>query len=369
MTESRRAFRELLELLGQIDTQIVGETGEYKSALDVADGHRFILHGLRRALGSQLEADTRRPVFQRAITPTTKFGGDSPDAIYHECNVSADCSYRIRGNMAGAVYVSLSVQSGGGEAEGVGASINSEQFEVRPDGSFEILLSRAPPADSRNWVHMPEGALNVLTRHYFEEAGSARWPTPRGGWTSRSPRSATSPRRASPPWRASPRASRRPPRWMRSRTLEGIEGPHDDARLGIHRAEPPQRAREARRRHGLCRARYRLRDGALSRAAGQGAGDEGPLLPPAATPGVVLWSRFRQSFDYMNRRVSLNRAQTVTDGAGNYRIVLAERDPGVPNWLDTGGRASGMMYWRFLLPEEPVAAPQCELVDIEALRG
>ena len=92
-------------------------------------------------------------------------------------------------------------------------------------------------------------------------------------------------------------------------------------------------------------------------------------FPACRYAGVVLWSRFRQSFDYMNRRVSLNRAQTVTDGAGNYRIVLAERDPGVPNWLDTGGRASGFMYWRFLLPEEPVAAPRCELVDIEALRG
>ena len=38
MTESRRAFRELLELLGQIDAQYVGEPGEYKSALDIADG-------------------------------------------------------------------------------------------------------------------------------------------------------------------------------------------------------------------------------------------------------------------------------------------------------------------------------------------
>jgi len=162
MTESRRAFRTLLELLGQIDAQYIGETGEHKSALDVADGHRLLLHGLRRALGSQLEADTHRPVLQRAITPTMKFGGDSPDAIYHECNLGAGCSYRIRGNMAGAVYVSLSVQTGGSEAEGVGASINSDRFTVQPDGSFEIALSRTPPADTRNWVQMPEGALNTL---------------------------------------------------------------------------------------------------------------------------------------------------------------------------------------------------------------
>ena len=301
MTESRRAFRDLLELLGRIDAQYVGETGEYKSALDVADGHRFVLHGLRRALGSQLESDTRRPVFQRAITPTTKFGGDSPDAIYHECNVSADLDYRIRGKMAGAVYVSLSVQSGGGEAEGVGASINSDQFEVSADGSYEILLSRTAPVDTRNWVQMPQGALNVLTRHYFEEAGNVMADA--------------------------------------ARRLD-----LEIAALDIAYAMAP----------------FHVPPGKALVMSGR--------FPACRYAGLVLWSRFRQSFDYMNRRVSLNRAQTVTDGAGNYRIVLADRDPGVPNWLHTGGRTSGMMYWRFLLPEEPVPVPQCELVDIDALR-
>ncbi len=367
MTESRRAFRELLELLGQIDAQYVGETGEYKSALDVADGHRFILHGLRRALGSQLEADARRPVFQRAITPTTKFGGDSPDAIYHECNVSADCSYRIRGNMAGAVYVSLAVQSGGGEAEGVGASLNSEQFEVKADGSFEILLSRAPPADTRNWVQMPEGALNVLTRHYFEEAGNVMTDTARRlDLEIAALGDVPAPRE--PTAESISAGIERVSRWMRSRTLEEAKG-----RMAMPAwvSIVPNRFNEPEK-PGADMA-YAALDIAYAMAPFHVPPGKALVMsgrfPACRYAGLVLWNRFRQSFDYMNRRVSLNRAQTVTDGAGNYRIVLAERDPGVPNWLDTGGRASGMMYWRFLLPEEPVAAPQCELVDIDSLRG
>ena len=367
MTESRRAFRELLELLGQIDAQYVGEPGEYKSALDVADGHRFVLHGLRRALGSQLEADTCRPVFQRAITPTTKFGGDSPDAIYHECNLGADCSYRIRGNMAGAVYVSLSVQSGGGEAEGVGASINSEQFAVKPDGSFEILLSRTPPADTRNWVQMPEGTLNVLTRHYFEEAGNVMADTGRrldleiaaiGDF----------PAPREPTVESISAGIDRVSRWMRSRTLDESKG---RTTMPAWVSIVPNRFNEPEK-PGADMA-YAALDIAYAMAPFHVPPGKALVMsgrfPACRYAGVVLWSRFRQSFDYMNRRVSLNRAQTVTDAAGNYRIVLAERDPGVPNWLDTGGRASGFMYWRFLLPEEPVAAPRCELVDIEALRG
>ena len=145
MTESRRAFRELLELLDRIDAQYIGETGEYKSALDVADGHRLVLHGLRRALGSQLEADTHRPVFQRAITPTTKFGGDSPDAIYHECNVSADVSYRVRGNMAGAGYVSLSGQPRGSRGEGGGGRQASGAVSGEPGESLANIGPRRRP--------------------------------------------------------------------------------------------------------------------------------------------------------------------------------------------------------------------------------
>ena len=367
MTTSRRAFRELLDLLNQIDAQYVGETGEYKSALDIADGHRCVLHGLQRALGSQLDADTRRPVIQRAITPAMKFGGDSPDAIYHECNVSADCSYRIRGNMAGAVYVSLSVQIGGSEAEGVGASINSEQFDVRADGSFEIRLSRTPPADARNWLQVPEGALNVLVRHYFEEAGNVIADA------SRQPDLEISalgdfPAPGEPTVESVTAGIDRVSRWLRSRTLDESKG---RTSLPSWVSIVPNHFNEPEKPHeGMA---YAALDIAYAMAPFHVPPGKALVMsgrfPACRYAGVVLWSRFRQSFDYMNRRVSLNRAQTVPDSAGNYRIVLASRDPGVANWLDTGGRESGMMYWRFLLPEEPIAAPQCKLVDIDSLRA
>lgn len=367
MTESRRAFRELLELLDRIDTQYIGEPGEYKSALDVADGHRLVLHGLQRALGSQLEADTHRPAFRRAITPAMKFGGDSPDAIYHECNVSADCSYRIRGNMAGAVYVSLSVQSGSSEAEGVGASINSEQFDIQADGSFEIQLSRTPPADTRNWVQIPAGALNVLTRHYFEEAGNVMVDA------SRQPELKISvlddfPAPGEPTIESVTAGIDRVARWLRSRTLEESKGrttmPSWVSIVPNHFNEPEKPS------EGMA---YAALDIAYAMAPFHVPPGKALVMsgrfPACRYAGVVLWSRFRQSFDYTSRQVSLNRAQTVADDAGNYRIVLAGRDPGVANWLDTGGRESGMMYWRFLLPEEPIAAPQCRLVDIDSLRA
>ena len=38
-----------------------------------------------------------------------------------------------------------------------------------------------------------------------------------------------------------------------------------------------------------------------------------------------------------NRQSSLNGHQAVLDPDGVFRAVISARDPGVPNWLDTGG--------------------------------
>jgi hypothetical protein len=44
--------------------------------------------------------------------------------------------------------------------------------------------------------------------------------------------------------------------------------------------------------------------------------------------------------------------------------VIAHRDPGVANWLDTEGHARGTIFWRFLLPDEDPARPVCEVVTL-----
>ena len=69
-----------------------------------------------------------------------------------------------------------------------------------------------------------------------------------------------------------------------------------------------------------------------------------------------------QTFDYTRRQVSLNRSQMAFDANGHYTLVLAHRDPGLPNWLDTEGRVSGIMYWRFLLASGTVPTPRARVV-------
>ena len=74
-----------------------------------------------------------------------------------------------------------------------------------------------------------------------------------------------------------------------------------------------------------------------------------------------------QTLDYRDRTVSLNRKQMKLDQDGNFTVILAHQDPGRPNWLDTEGRATGIIFWRFLLPEEPIEALKTEVVPFSSL--
>ena len=48
-------------------------------------------------------------------------------------------------------------------------------------------------------------------------------------------------------------------------------------------------------------------------------------------------------------------------------MILAHRDPGLPNWLDTRGLAHGTMFWRFLLPTEPLEPIHTRVVRFDDL--
>lgn len=90
--------------------------------------------------------------------------------------------------------------------------------------------------------------------------------------------------------------------------------------------------------------------------------------PSCRCANVSLWNRHQQTLDYANRSVSLNRAQTRADADGRFAMVLAHRDPGVPNWLDSEGRNLGLVFWRFMLPEGEIEAPRAEIVPFAEIR-
>jgi len=60
---------------------------------------------------------------------------------------------------------------------------------------------------------------------------------------------------------------------------------------------------------------------------------------------------WHQTVNYVDHQSSLNGHQSAADPDGVIRIVLALRDPGVPNWLDPVGLGKGGIDFRFLHAE------------------
>jgi hypothetical protein len=69
-----------------------------------------------------------------------------------------------------------------------------------------------------------------------------------------------------------------------------------------------------------------------------------------------------RSVDWMNRQSSLNGLTARLDDDGKLRIVISLADPGVPNWLDTAERNTGMIYGRWTECSE---APQTRTLKVK----
>jgi hypothetical protein len=86
-------------------------------------------------------------------------------------------------------------------------------------------------------------------------------------------------------------------------------------------------------------------------------------------PTGVYWSislgnPWLETIHYGRHQSSLNGHQAVVDPDGKVRFVLAARDPGVANWLDTAGYSNGAMLLR-CVRTETAPVPSTRVVPID----
>jgi hypothetical protein len=91
-------------------------------------------------------------------------------------------------------------------------------------------------------------------------------------------------------------------------------------------------------------------------------------VPECAYWGAHLADPVNRTIDYMYHRSSLNNAQTRIDADGKVRIVIAHKDPGVQNWLDTVGNQQGVCQLRFY-KSKGMPVPDVKLVKLEEVRA
>jgi len=365
-TASRAAFRALLDTLHDIDRRWAGAEWNLLGAADVAAAHRTVMHLLEGGIATCFEADPARPRFQRIVSPTRKFTGDNADAIYHDAPVDPAYAYVVRGRIDGAVYVSLTVECGaadGGMASRTDGVLNDGGFDVDAAGRFEIRLGGPP--QPRGWLALGPEATRITTRHYYESAVPAA-ADPMRNAALEIERLEPGPPPPPPDDASIARAIRRVDRFVRSRTLE---------QPPMVRSTPPPFVSLVPNQFpapvppgDFGMAAF---DVAYAMAPWVLGPDEALVVagrwPRCRCANVSLWNRFQQTLDYASRPVSRNRVQTTCEPDGSFRMVLAHRDPGHPNWLDTEGLPYGAVFWRFMLPEGPIETPRAEVVPFASI--
>lgn len=373
-TTSRRGMQAILDAIREVETKLITPENGITEAADLAEAERTLGHILHTGLEFWLEVDADRPVFKQYVTPTRKLLGCNPDSLYYFAAIRPDKTYRITGNVGAATFTSFTVEDGSSEghaARGSSAALGDDEMTIEADGSFEIIASQTKPAKG-NWLRFGPNSSQITTRHYHESRQSV----------------ATLPGRVVPlsiaildpgpnqPYGGDAEYGRRL-QWIANFVRE-------HSAMTFHKTTPemakalgwtslvPNRFNPAGQWRGSAgQNAYGNMHAWYASANYELAPDEALVItgrfPSCRFANIVLWNSFMQSFDYANRRISLNRNQIVYEKDGSYRIVVAHRDPGVPNWLDTEGRPKGHMYWRYLFPTSAPGAPKTKVVKVDSL--
>lgn len=370
VSPSRQAFHDFLDGLKEIDIEYLSEQQGISSEQDISEGQHYLTHLLKAALGVVLDNDPDCPTFFNLITPIQKMGGDGPDHIVFIAPLNGKRSYKIKGKRTGEVYISYTVHTGDKETmwgADVVSDLNDRQIEFDKDGNYEIILSTEQRAG--NWMALNDDTICVISRHYYLNETPAQSDNTISPITSIVALEATT-----------PPLPLRPAEFARK--LKGVIG----YMKGYTVNHPPRSPDTVP--SWLSLVPNQLKQPILwsddPRGSGFGAVDNaysacpfvlGPeealviegLMPECVYANVTMWNRYLQSFDYRYRQAGLNKAQIEMDADNRFRIILAHKNPGVKNWLDTEGRSFGTLYWRFLLPEGEIETPVCSVVRFAEL--
>ena len=323
-----------------------------------AEGVRHLARQAALALQGELEhSDTRHPRLHRYELPWSQWGAPNPDNVYERCAIDPSADYVLRGRVGGVHEALFSLVEGDMHLDEneVYAEVALSDLATGPDGAFELAIG--PERAEGNHLRTSPGARLLLVRQYlYDWADDAIAPLTieRADTAGIPPPPPTSDEIAAALDRAS--------RWV-GRSID-----HWSAYVGASRDLL---------QHNTVTEPRTPPGGAPSIAYGGACWELGPdeaLLIEHDEPAARYWNWSIHSLHWFDsgawdqRLMSCNGHQASLDDDRKVRLVVAHADPGVPNWLDTGGRPIGMAVYRYVgarTKPQPVA----EVVALDELRN
>jgi hypothetical protein len=345
------AWRDLCHRLEAAGERLLGD--EYPSAPeDRAEGFDHLAEQVVCWLAWNVgHADPRRPTFHRQNDLVTQWGGPNNDNAYRHARVDPALRYRIRGTMHGCDDFVLAARAGFMHEPRWGTllELTASDLGIGRGDDFELELGRGTA------IELPEGVVMVSVREYYFD------------WRAEEP--ATFTIECLDEDGPAPRVTAGDLVARFGATAAAVEHSMrywndymNEARAG---ATDNEFASSQRISKGLALARYAFCFWRL--------GPDDALVVDVDVPASRYWSLhlytlgWFEPIDLAGRVTSRNHLQTAIGDDGRVHAVVAHRDPGEPNWLDTGGRPEGLLTLRWFWPTgEGAPAPTTRVVRLDA---
>jgi hypothetical protein len=290
--------------------------------------------------------------------PGSRWGGDNPDNAYRLIPVEATGRYEIQGQRMPGGVCNVSYALVANTATSVTLSLlEDHEVKVDADGTFTITVDERPAAGRINHLQNKSGALYVFIRDSIGDWGKE---TPNALRVKRLDRGAGDPL-------TDEELARRAAQYMVSDVYLLYWFTRLNYNFPINKMAQPRGSGPV--------------GGLRTQMGSQGVirlGDDEAMIVTsnvagAAYRGFVLHDVWYRTIEYWKRQSSLNSGQMVLNDDGRCTMVVSHRDPGVANWLDTGGlqEVYALHRWQGLPLQGGTEVPKIEsevikLKDLES---
>ena len=322
--------------------RLVAKLRDPSDAYDRQELYQMMLSALAGGHFGLVSNDPDYPEFVPMLSSALNFAAPVPDFVYTYAPIRGEGSYRIAGHRGTSLFAFVTVSetyfTRTDKPKPGLANYDVDALTIGADGRFEVLLSAAKPKHWRSdWWYMDPKATNLGVRHAQYD------------WENEVDPRMSIERLDVPAARPKPTAAEIAERmeeiaqWMEFSIQHWL----------IHL--------DASRKKGTVN-RFEVTD--YSGFTGNSwpqvyletlfeiAEDEALVIETEIPETVRYWSfmladELFATIDWANRQSSLNGHQARLDADGRFRAVLSVRDPGVLNWLDTGGYLRGVIQNRW----------------------
>jgi len=290
-------------------------------------------------------------------SPGSRWGGDNPDNAYRIVPIDHNGRYVIHGQRMPGGVANVTYTLVADTATSVTlASLEGRDVEVDENGAFSITIDNQPANGRRNHLQSSPRVMYLFVRDCYND------------WVRETPNALRAERLDTPS--RGPMTLDEMADFAAFHMVEGVYISYWFTRLNygvpVNTINPPRMA-------GIL-------GGLVSQGNSLGVvqleDDEAMIV--TATDGGAEFRNFLvndvwfMSVEFWKRQSSLNPGQMAADADGRFTYVIAHEDPGVHNWVDTGGLGElyGQHRWQGL-PRGNVPPPELttRVVKLKDLEG